>query len=146
MEDDAIEPPGVVEGMTREEREEEFVRLLAQGCTVRQAAAAVNINFTTFYRKRKSDPAFAKAWDDAERIKVDHLIAEAERRAMKGSDKLLMFLLTNYVPERFKSSSQRVEVTNPDGSLTDNDRAAKVDAILEAARARKAEKAVGDLL
>lgn len=146
MEDNLPEPPGIAEGLTREEREEEFLRLLSQGNTVRAAAAGVALPFNSLYRKKHNDPAFARRWEDAQRIKVDHLIAEAERRAMKGSDKLLMFLLTNYVPDRFKSSSQRVEVTNPDGSLTDNDRAAKVAAILENARARKAEKAVGDLL
>lgn len=100
-----IEPPGVVEGMTREERVEEFLRLLAMGCRVRDAAASVAIHYSTLYRWRDTDPAFAKRWEDATRIKVDHLIKEAERRAMSGSDRLLMFMLQAYEPDKFKQRS-----------------------------------------
>jgi hypothetical protein len=96
------EPPGVVEGMTQAERVDEFIRLLAQGCRVRDAAASVAIHYSTLYRRRDVDPEFAKRWEDATRVKVDHLIKEAERRAMGGSDKLLVFLLQAYQPERFK--------------------------------------------
>jgi hypothetical protein len=96
------EPPGVVDGMTHDERVEEFLRLLGQGCRVRDAAAAVAIHYSTLYRKRNEDPAFAKRWEDAQRVSVKHLIAEAERRAMSGSDKLLIFLLQSYDPDKFK--------------------------------------------
>jgi hypothetical protein len=59
------EPPGVLEGMTREEREDEFFRLLHTGCTVREAAKAVAVNFTTMYRKRLAEsPEFAKRWEE----------------------------------------------------------------------------------
>lgn len=105
------EPPGVVDGLTHEERIEEFLRLLGQGCTVRQAAAAVAINWSVLYRKRKADPAFAKAWDDAQRVSVGHLVQEAERRAMNGSDRLLMFLLSSY-DEKFK---QRASIEHQGG-------------------------------
>lgn len=147
--DDLIgpEPPGVIEGLTYEEREDEFFRLMGQGFTVRLAASAVALNFASLYRKRRENPAFAKRWEDSTRVRVDHLIAEAERRALKGSDKLLMFLLTNYAPEKFKSRSA-MEITNPDGSLaaTDQERAAKAVALFETARVRLASKAVEDLL
>lgn len=102
MDENHPEPPGVVAGMTREEREDEFFRLLAAGCRVRQAAAACALDWSHLYRKRREDAAFAKRWEDATRVKVEHLIAEAERRAMHGSDRLLMFLLSSYQPERFK--------------------------------------------
>lgn len=90
------EPPGVLDGLTPEERIEEFLRLLGSGCTVRAAAAACALDWSALYRRRKNDPEFAKAWEDAQRVSVKHLIAEAERRAMNGSDKLLMFLLQSY--------------------------------------------------
>lgn len=93
------EPPGVLDGLTTEERIEEFLRLLGAGCTVRNAAAATALDWSQLYRKRKADPDFAKAWEDAQRVSVKHLIAEAERRAMNGSDKLLMFLLQSYDPK-----------------------------------------------
>jgi hypothetical protein len=143
------EPPGVVEGMTREEREDEFFRLLGRGCDAREAAAAVAIHPTTLYRKRRADPAFAKRWDDAKRIRVDHLIAEAERRAMRGSDKLLIFLLQSYDPARFRHQ-QSIDLTNSDGSLRaqpeDSDAAARAEALLVTARMRKAAREVADLL
>jgi hypothetical protein len=142
------EPPGVIEGLTYEEREDEFFRLLGQGFTVRLAAAAIAINFATLYRKRRENEAFAKRWENATRIRVDHLVAEAERRAMKGSDKLLMFLLQSYDPTRFRHQSS-LDLTNSDGSLRadgDEDAASRTAALLAMARARKAAKAIADLL
>lgn len=145
--EDLPEPPGVVAGLTREEREEEFLRLLSEGVRVRNAANAVAILPPTLYRKRRENPEFAKRWEDAQRIKVGHLIQEAERRAMSGSDKLLMFLLTNYAPDKFKKAST-LEISNPDGSLnmSTEQRAAAVNGILEKARAAKAAKQIDDLL
>jgi hypothetical protein len=149
--DDLIgpEPPGVVAGLTREEREDEFFRLLRHGCTVRQAAAAVALNWSHLYAKRRGDEAFAKRWEDATRLRVEHLIAEAERRAMRGSDKLMMFLLQSYDPARFRHQ-QSIDLTNSDGSLRtqpeDNDAAARAEALLVTARMRKAAREVADLL
>lgn len=141
------EPPGVMAGLTREEREDEFFRLLGQGCTVRDAAASVAIIWTTLYRKRNADAAFAKRWEDATRIRVEHLITEAERRAMKGSDKLLMFLLQSYDPARFRHQ-QSIDLTNSDGSLRpeDGDAAARAETLLLTARMRKAARELQDLL
>jgi hypothetical protein len=143
------EPPGTIVGLTYEEREDEFIRLLRQGCTVRQAAAAVAINFSTLYRKRAADAAFHKRWEDAQRIRVDHLVAEAERRAIRGSDKLLIFLLQSYDPARFRHQSS-LDLTNSDGSLRaeaeDNDAAARSASLFALARARKAAKEIADLL
>lgn len=107
-----VEPPGVVSGLTQDERIEEFLRLLSAGCTVRQAAAGVALDWSAMYRRRRKDAEFAKRWADAQRVSVEALIAEAERRAMAGSDRLLMFMLTNLAPERFK---HRQDVTGTGG-------------------------------
>jgi len=141
------EPPGITAGLTREEREDEFLRMLSEGVKVRHAAASVALPWSNLYKKRAADPAFAKRWEDATRIKVGHLIQEAERRAMAGSDKMLMFLLTNYAPDKFKKAST-LEISNPDGSLnmSTEQRASAINGILEKARAAKAAKAVDDLL
>jgi hypothetical protein len=112
MDEQTPEPPGVVTGLTYEERVDEFIRLLAEGNRVRQAAAAVSINFSTMYRRRHSDPAFAKRWEDALRVPVEKLEAEGLRRAMLGSDRLLMFMLTNLAPEKY---SNRQDVTHQGG-------------------------------
>lgn len=148
MDDENLpEPPGVVAGMTREEREDEFIRLLGEGEKVKHAAAAVSIHFVTLYRRRNADPEFAKRWEDAQRIPVQRLEGEALRRAMRGSDRLLEFLLKSLAPERF-GEKQRLELTNPDGSLqpgtSAEERAARVEALLAVAKARKVT--VDDLL
>jgi hypothetical protein len=145
--EDLPEPPGVTAGLTREEREDEFIRLLSEGVKVRHAATAVAISYAVLYRKAREDKDFAKRWEDATRIKVGHLIQEAERRAMAGSDKMLIFLLTNYAPDKFKKAST-LEISNPDGSLnmSTEQRASAINGILEKARAAKAAKAVDDLL
>jgi type IV pilus biogenesis protein CpaD/CtpE len=151
MDEDLPEPPGVLNGLTNEERVEEFLRMLGEGVKVRNAATACALHWSNLYKRRGKDPVFAKRWEDAQRVKVGHLIQEAERRAMVGSDKLLMFLLTNYAPDKFKKASA-LEITNPDGSLnmSTEERAARTIAILEKARAAKAAKAaasnVDDLL
>lgn len=144
---DTPEPPGVLEGLTREEREDEFIRLLGMGCTVREAAKAVALSFSTMYRKRADDAEFARRWDNAQRVRVDHLVREAERRALRGSDKLLMFLLQSYDPMRFRHQ-QSIDLTNSDGSLqpADADRPSRIAAVLELARVRKASKEIADLL
>lgn len=142
------EPPGVLAGLTREEREDEFFRLLAQGCQVRTAAAAVAMDWSHLYRKRREDEVFAKRWEDASRIKVGHLIAEAERRAMLKSDKLLIFLLSSYDPARFRHQST-VDVTNSDGTLVpqdDAERASRAAALFAVAAARRSSQDVTDLL
>jgi hypothetical protein len=143
------EPPGVVEGLTPEERVDEFFRLLGQGVRVRAAAAAVALPFSNLYKKRREDEAFAKRWTDATRIRVDHLVAEAERRAMHGSDKLLIFLLQSYDPAKFRHQ-QSIDLTNSDGSLradpADGEAAARAEVLLMTARMRKAAREVQDLL
>jgi hypothetical protein len=147
--DDLIgpEPPGVVAGLTYEEREDEFLRLLKAGCSVRNAAAAVSMNFASLYRKRRNNPEFAKRWENAQRIEVADLVREAERRAMRKSDRLLMFLLQAADPTRFRQQSS-IDVTNSDGSLREGegDAAARTAALLATARARKAAVEVSDLL
>lgn len=149
MDDENLpEPPGVVAGLTREERVEEFLRMLAEGEKVRAAAAAVALDWSTLYRRRREDPEFAKRWEDAQRIPVQRLEGEAMRRAMRGSDRLLEFLLKSLAPERF-GEKQRLELTNPDGSLqpaatSDAERAARVEALLAMAKARRST--VDDLL
>jgi len=143
------EPPGVVAGLTREEREDEFFRLLGQGCTVREAAASVAIPFQVLYRKRTANPAFGKRWEDAQRIVLPQLEREAHRRALKGSDKLLMFLLQSYDPARFRHQ-QSIDLTNSDGTLRaqpeDSDAAARTETLLAMARMRKASRELQDLL
>lgn len=85
-----------------------FIELIAEGCNIEEAARTLGINRSTAWRWRKDDPEFERAVKGAFVVHIEGLKREAERRAMKGSDKLLMFLLCNYAPDQF-SNSQKIE-------------------------------------
>ena len=117
--------------MTKRVREA-FLRVLADSCNVSCAARAAGISRNTAYEHRKSDPAFAGAWDEAEQIAADALEAEARRRGVKGydrpvihkgkivdtykeySDRMLELLLKAHRPEKFREKV-RNELTGKDG-------------------------------
>ena len=67
-----------------------------------EVAALVGVDRTSLFRWKQNDPAFLAAYRISRVVHTDKLVAEAERRAMNSSDKLLMFLLCNQAPERFK--------------------------------------------
>ena len=48
-----------------------------------------------------TDPAFHEAWQEALEIALENLEAEARRRAMSGSDTLLIFLLKSLKPDTY---------------------------------------------
>jgi hypothetical protein len=57
---------------------------------------------TAAYAWRGDDPAFAAEWLDAAEAGIDLLEDEARRRAMGGSDLLLIFLLRNRRPDIYR--------------------------------------------
>lgn len=83
------------------ERKRVFAELIATGCSFNEAAEALGVNRVTAFRWRQEDPEFAQACRDALKVSINVLKAEAERRAIRGSDKLLMFLLERYAPDQF---------------------------------------------
>lgn len=101
---------------------------------MRAAAKAADVDRTTAYAHRNSDPKFAAAWDVALEDACDDLEGEARRRGFKGtskpvyqngklvgtvqeySDVLLMFLLKANRPERFRDNHHvKTEVSGPNG-------------------------------
>lgn len=104
--EDLPEPPGVLAGYTYEERIDEFFRLLAEGNYARTAASAVSIHPTTLYRKRREDPAFAKRWEDAQRICIESIESALYKRALKNSDKAAELLLKALAPEKYRERSE----------------------------------------
>jgi transposase-like protein len=95
-------------------RKRVVLELLAEGSSICEAARGVGLDRSTVFRWRQHDPEFAQACRQALVANVEVLKREAERRALKGSDKLLMFLLCNYAPEQF-SQAQKVEVHDAGG-------------------------------
>lgn len=117
-------------------KKELFLKGLAEGLCVVDAAAAASTNRHMLYRLRKMQTPegieFAKAWDDAYDVGTDVLEQEVERRGLKGidepvfyqgtqvatkkaySDNLLMFMTKARRPSKFRES---VDMTNSDGSI-----------------------------
>src|ERR1700760_3097839 len=85
---------------------EVFLRALAETGNVSASAEAAGIGRNALYQWRSDDLGFARAWDLALELGVDALEDEAKRRAMNGSDTLLMFLLRGRRPEVYGQKSQ----------------------------------------
>lgn len=99
---------------------EEFLTLLAGGHTVAGAARRVKIRTHTAQARRRKDPAFAAAWNEATRLGTVLMEREAERRAYYGtlkgvyykgvrcgvertySDTLMIFLLKARRPDKYR--------------------------------------------
>ena len=69
---------------------ERFLEALAETGSVSTAVAIAGTSRTRVYDLRKTDPAFASAWQDAEEIAADRLEDEARRRAIEGVPKPLV--------------------------------------------------------
>jgi hypothetical protein len=65
-------------------RQQRFLKALSETGSVRAAAALAGTSRTRVYELRKTDPAFANAWEEAEEIAADRLEEEARRRAVEG--------------------------------------------------------------
>lgn len=70
-----------------------FIRVLSETGSVNLACRALGRAKMTMYNHRHRDPRFAELWDKALEVSVVNLEDEARRRAMAGSDLLLIFLL-----------------------------------------------------
>jgi hypothetical protein len=95
----------------KETRMREFLALVGAGYTDQDAAAAVGYSRWAPIQWKRSQPGFVDAYNRAKHVNVDALITEAKRRALRGSDRLLEFLLCNLAPDQFKrTDNQRVDV------------------------------------
>ncbi len=86
---------------TLSERQEIFLAYIEGGARYNEAAAETGVHRVTAWRW-KADPDFIKRFRAARKCSVARLKEEAERRAMAGSDRLLVFLLCSYAPEEFQ--------------------------------------------
>jgi len=81
-----------------------FLACLEQTGSVTAAAQAAKMGRSMVYQHKRSDPEFARQWEEALETGADLLADEARRRAFAGSDVLLMFLLKGLVPQRWRES------------------------------------------
>lgn len=79
-----------------------FLAAYEQCGNITQASKAVGISRQTHYDWMRDDDDYKKAFADAEEAAGDALEAEARKRALAGSDTLLIFLLKGHKPEKYK--------------------------------------------
>ena len=91
-----------------------FLAALRSTGIVTLAAHAAQIDRNAPYAARRRNPVFAQQWDAAIEDGIQMLEAEARRRAIKGSDLLMIFLLKAHRPERYRDNLH-VENTGPGG-------------------------------
>ena len=90
-----------------------FLTTYSEQGAVGISAELSGISRFTHYKWLQNDPDYAEAFHEAERSAITSLEDEARKRAIGGSDTLLIFLLKGLRPERY-SDRQRVthEFTN----------------------------------
>lgn len=81
---------------------EAFLDNLEETGFVVESARAAGISHTQVYRERRTNPEFAERWNAALESATEHVEAEVVRRAMNGSDLLLMFYLKARKPEVYR--------------------------------------------
>lgn len=86
-----------------------FLAAFAECGEVKQAATLADISRELHYDWKANDRDYALAFSLAEEMAGDELEDEARKRAKRGGDKLLMFLLQALKPEKYK---QRKEITS----------------------------------
>lgn len=146
---------------TRDELLQSYLDILRDAGTRVKAARQAGIAYATVMARRRDDPEFAAAEDEALDEAADLLEAEARRRAFEGvertkivnvggeareyvettySDTLLMFLLKGQRPDKFADRTKS-ELSGPGGKeieINDTTAAARIAGLLEAAKQRKA--------
>lgn len=103
--------------------------------SVTAAAIGAGLGRSTVYAMRDRDPAFRRAWDEAEQRGADRLEDAAVQFAMSGSEKLLIKLLESRRPEKYRASyvHHHHHDVNPD-----EQRAAIAEKLAKARKARAA--------
>jgi len=89
-----------------------FFATLKECGNVSEAARVAGVDRKTPYLRKANDLRFAAQWEDCIQEAADTLEQEANRRAMAGSDLLLIFLLKGLRPEKY-----RERVTLPPAEL-----------------------------
>ena len=87
-----------------------FLAAYMTTATVAGAARAAGINRETHYAWLKDDADYAAAFADAREAAIEHLEDVARRRAVEGSDTLLIFLLKAARPSVYRERWDGVNV------------------------------------
>ena len=96
-----------------------FLAALRNSGNVRAACELVKVPRSLVYAAKLRSPEFQAAWDEAVDEAVELLEAVALKRAMAGSDLLLIFLLKAHKPEMYRETV-RQEVSGVGGGPIDH--------------------------
>jgi len=114
-----------------------FLKCLANGDSVQNAANVIGVSRGTVYRWKDEDKAFAAAWEEALDAGIERLEDAAYKRALDGSDTLMIFLLKAKRPTVY-ADRQRLEHTGAGGGPVQV--LAASDAVLTALRKKHEDK------
>lgn len=116
----------------------QFLALLAEYGNVTRAAEESHCSRVYLYTLKRTDPDFAKLWEEAAKVGAARLEDEARRRAIEGyeeptfyqgqecgrirkySDTLLICLLRAHHPEKYRDNV-RQEISGPEGTPVRHD-------------------------
>jgi hypothetical protein len=76
------------------------------------ACRGAGVHRTTHYVWLKADPGYKAAFEEAEEKAGDAPEEAARRRALEGSDTLLIFLLKGSKPDKYKERSEQNVILN----------------------------------
>ncbi len=93
-----------------------FLLAYSECLNVRAASQHAKIDRTLHYYWLKNDPAYVEAFAEAKVLGVEILEEEAVRRALIGSDTMLIFLLKGARPDKYR---ERYEHSGPGGGPMD---------------------------
>lgn len=121
------------EDLDLSDRKRIYLEGIRAGLDYSESSALAGVDRSTSYRWRQ-DPEFAALVEQAKEVSIDNLEREAHRRAMKGSDRLLEFLLVNRAPEKYQST-RKVELSGhlALGELSEDEIRAELAAAMAAA-------------
>ena len=83
-----------------------FLAALRNSGNVRASCQAAGVSRKTAYQHKRDDPDFAGGWEEAHTEAVEVLEAELRRRALGGSDILLMFTLKAARPDVYRDNQR----------------------------------------
>lgn len=93
-----------------------FIASFSESGNVRAACEVAGVSRATAYRHRKDVASFREAWSQAEEEAVERLEETARKRAVDGSDTLLIFLLKAHRPEKYRERYEAI-VRNGDKDI-----------------------------
>lgn len=97
-----------------------FCALLEDSGNVSLSARGAGIGRSTVYEAIQNDDSIRERVEDARETAIERLEHEARRRAMNGSDLLLIFLLKALKPEMYRDTYRmRVDADKPTDYVID---------------------------